>query len=92
MENKKRIELWKTAATLLAFTALGLIIFSYWIGTETLIKCVVVLITSVFFAAGILWWYWALNQIALFAKYINSLKEVIRELKDDLKNIRKDLD
>ena len=92
MENKKQIELWKTAATLLAFTALGLIIFSYWIGTETLIKCVVVLITSVFFAAGILWWYWALNQIALFAKYINSLKEVIRELKDDLKNIRKDLD
>jgi hypothetical protein len=51
-----------------------------------------VLVTSVFFATGIIWWYWVLNQISQFAKYIASLKDVIRELKEDLKNIRKGLD
>ena len=91
LDNKKQIENWKKAATIGAFTALGLIIFSYWIGTETWIKCIMVLVCSVFFSAAIIWWYWALNQIAIFAKYIQSLKEVIRELKKDLKDIRKDI-
>jgi cobalamin biosynthesis protein CobD/CbiB len=91
-KTKKEVNRWRQAATVLAFTALGLIAFSYWIGTDTWIKCVMVLVTSVFFATGIIWWYWVLNQISQFAKYIASLKDVIRELKEDLKNIRKGLD
>jgi len=91
METKKQIDWWKTAATVAAFTALGLIVFSYWIGTETWIKCVMIAICSIFFSTGIVWWYWALNQIAIFARYINSLKETIRDLREDLKNIKKDL-
>jgi len=91
MDSKRQIELWKKAATLGAFTALGLVVFSYWIGTETLIKCIMVLVCSVFLAVAIVWWYWALNQISLFAKYMQSLKETIQELKKDLKDIRKDL-
>lgn len=91
MDNKKQIDKWKTAATVGAFAALALIVFSYWIGTDTWIKCVVVAICSVFAASAVLWWYWALNQIAQFAEYIGSLKTTIKELKDDLKNIRKDI-
>ena len=91
LKTQKQIELWKKLATIAAFTALGLLLFGYWIGTETIVKCVAVLITSLLFACSVVWWYWALNQIGLFAKYISSLKDVIRELKDDLKNIRKDL-
>lgn len=91
LDNHKQIQLWKQAATVGAFTALGLIIFSYWIGTETWIKCVMVLVCSVFLSVGIIWWYWALNQVAIFAKYMQSLKETIRELKEDLKDIKKDI-
>ena len=91
MDTKKQIDWWKTSATVLAFTALGLILFTYWIGTETWFNCVIILISSVGFAVGVVWWYWALNQIAAFANYIASLKEVVRELKEDLKNFRKDI-
>lgn len=88
----KQINNWKQAATVLAFTALGLIAFGYWIGIETVLKCIIVLVCSVFFSISVIWWYWALSQIALFAKYIDSLKRVIEDLKKDLKNIRKDLE
>jgi len=91
MDNKKAIKRWQTAATVLSFTGLGLIIFSYWIGTETWVKCIMVLICSVFLSVAIIWWYWALNQISMFAKYIQSLKDIISELKEDLKDIRKDI-
>jgi len=91
MENSKAIRRWQTAATVAAFTALGLIIFNYWIGTETVLKCVMVLICSVMFSVGVVWWYWALNQIALFAKYINNLKVIIQDLKKDLKDLKKDI-
>jgi CHASE2 domain-containing sensor protein len=91
MDNKKEIKRWQAAATISAFTALGLIIFSFWIGTETWIKCVMVLVCSVFLSVAIIWWYWALNQISMFAKYIQSLKDIIRELKEDLEDIKKDI-
>lgn len=92
MKTQKQIELWKKLATIGAFTALGILLFGFWIGTETIIKCMIVLISSVMFSCAVVWWYWALNQIGLFAKYIASLKDLIRELKEDLKRIRKDLD
>ena len=82
MENSKAIKRWQTAATVLAFTALGLILFSYWIGTETFLKCVAVLICSIMFSSAVIWWYWALNQVALFAKYVNNLK--LRKLTDPI--------
>ena len=91
MDTKKQIDWWKTLATISAFTALGLIVFSFWIGTETWIKCVMVAICSIFFATGIIWWYWALMQIATFAKYIESLKSIIISLKKDLQDIKKDI-
>jgi CHASE2 domain-containing sensor protein len=91
MDNKSQIKKWQTAATVAAFTALGLIVFGYWIGTETVLKCVMVLICSVMFSVGVLWWYWALNQISLFSEYMNSLQKVIKELKEDLQDIKKDI-
>ena len=91
MDTKKQIDWWKTLATISAFTALGLIVFSFWIGTETWIKCVMIVICSIFFSAGIVWWYWALNQVALFSKYMNSLQKIIQELKKDLQDIKKDI-
>lgn len=88
----KSINRWKQAATILAFTALGLIVFGYWIGTETTLKAIIVIVCSVFFSISVVWWYWALSQIALFAQYIDSLKKVINDLKRDLKTIRKNLE
>jgi len=85
------IKLWQAAATILSFTALALIVFVYWIGLETWYHYTIVIICSVFFAVGVTWWYWALNQIANFAIYIRSLKTTIQELKDDLKDVKKDL-
>lgn len=91
MNNAQQIELWKKLATIGAFAALSLIIFSYWIGLETWLKCVMVLICSAFTVVAIYWWYWALNQISLFSKYMLSLKTIINELKEDLKQLKKDI-
>ena len=91
MDNKKAIKRWQTAATVLSFTALGFLIFGYWIGTETYIKYVMVAVCSIMFSVAVIWWYWALSQVAIFAKYINSLKDVISDLKKDLQDIKKDI-
>lgn len=91
MDNESQIKKWQTAATFAAFTALGLIVFGYWIGTDTYLKWLMILVCSAMFGVGVVWWYWALNQIALFSKYMNSLQKIIQELKKDLQDIKKDI-
>ena len=91
MDVIKQIENWKKAATILAFSALALIGFSYLIGTETLYQCVIIIVLSVFFVIAVFWWYWALSQIAGFSRYMASISESLVELRKELDRFRKDL-
>ena len=93
MKDKTKLEIqrWLNAATMAAFTALALFVSAYWIGTETWIQCVAILITTTAIVTGVLWWYWAIKQIANFSKYMSGIGDSVKELKDDLKDIRKDM-
>lgn len=90
-KTKKQVRRWLNAATIAAFSSLALILTEYWIGSDTTIQMIAVGITSTFFIVAVIWWYWAIMQIAEFANHIFSLKNTITSLKDDLKEIRKDI-
>lgn len=95
MSNKEKVDQevkdWKKIATVGAFSGLALLGFSYWIGTDTVYECVMVLVTTVFFVGAVIWWYWALSKIAMFSTYMSKLSDTLNELSKSIKDIRKDL-
>ena len=89
--NDKGVTAWMRLATIGAFSALGLVGFSYWIGVETIFQCIMVILTTTFFVVAIIWWYWALKRIAGFTLFMNHLSKSLKELSQAIKDIRKDL-
>lgn len=91
---------WAYAAWTLPFVALALIIFSHFIGTESLIQRTMVTISITFFAFSVYWWWWALNRLAEItaamrsnddrfeevASHIKEAKELIREYENNVGN------
>lgn len=90
-KTKTQSRYWLNIATIGAFAGLALIIFTYWIGVGTWIQYAAIAITSLFFTLAVIWWFWAVYQIMSFSSYVMSLKTVIKEVKEDLQDIRKNI-
>jgi len=89
--TEDQIRLWSYAAWTLPFTALAMIVFSYWYDNAVFYSQIIWLISVVFFTVGVFWWWWALYKLLEIIKRLEttahgltSIKQAIRNLRDSL--------
>lgn len=91
MDFKKQVTAWKQAATIGAMSGLFAILFAYFIGNDTLIKCVAIAVTTVFFTTSVYWWFWALSNIAKFYAHMENTKTALEQIKSDITKFKDEL-
>jgi len=89
--TETQVRLWKYAAWTLPFVALAVIVFSSFVGIDTLFNKAIVVISSAFFAVAVFWWWWALHKLLDVVKVLDATARSLRWVKDSIGSIRKDL-
>jgi hypothetical protein len=90
-KTETQVRLWKYAAWTLPFVALAAIVFSSFIGIETMFDKTIVIISSSFFAIAVFWWWWALHKLLDIVKVLDATARSLQWVKNSIGSIRKDL-
>lgn len=88
---KKESSLWKYLGWTLPFTALAILGFEWYIGTDTLYDYTMIVITVVFFSISVFWWWWAVNKFAILMDSMKRTEENFQEVKVNLKEIKQEI-
>ena len=86
-----QVRLWKYAAWTLPFVALAVIVFSSFVGIDSLFDKIVVIVSSTFFAIAVFWWWWALHKLLDIVKIMDATARSLQWVKDSIGSIKKDL-
>ena len=89
--TETQVRLWKYAAWTLPFVALAAIVFSSFVGIDSLFDKTIVIVSSTFFAIAVFWWWWALHKLLDVVKVLDATARSLRWVKDSIGSIRKDL-
>lgn len=87
----KEVNLWTYAAISLPLIALAGLFFVKFIGFEAWIDKLLVVGATAFFIVSVIWWWWAISKIAFFASVLDKVQQKFSEVKQEVKDIRKDL-
>jgi len=90
-KTETQVRLWKYAAWTLPFVALAAIVFSNFVGIETMFDKTIVIISSSFFAVAVFWWWWALHKLLDIVKVLDATARSLQWVKNSIGSIRKDL-
>jgi hypothetical protein len=91
MKIDDQVKIWKWAASILPLTALAVISLSYFLGTDTWLKCAIIATVAGFMLASFTWWWWAIDKIRAWFKLIGETQIALSEIKDDIKEVKKDV-
>ena len=80
---------WAYAAWTAPFVALAILIGEELLGFDTAPTSLVIVIT--FIATSVFWWWWAISKIVYMIKCSHKMESNFEELKDELKEIKKDV-
>jgi len=89
--TETQVRLWKYAAWTLPFVALAAIVFSSFVGIESLFDKTIVIVSSTFFAIAVFWWWWALHKLLDIVKVLDATARSLQWVKNSIGSIRKDL-
>jgi len=90
MKNtEKQARWWKYAAWTLPFVALAILIGEELLGFDTAPTSLIIVVT--FIATSVFWWWWAISKIVYMIKCSHRIESNFEELKDELKEIKKDV-
>jgi len=90
MKNtEKQARWWKYAAWTLPFVALAILIGEELLGFDTAPTSLIIVVT--FIATSVFWWWWAISKIVYMIKCSHKMESNFEELKDELKEIKKDV-
>lgn len=87
----KEASLWAYAAWTLPFVAIGILVFEYLIGWDTVMAKTLTTIAIVFFSISVFWWWWALHKIIIILESLKVTDERFEDIKEELKQTRKTL-
>jgi ABC-type uncharacterized transport system involved in gliding motility auxiliary subunit len=82
---------WKYAAWTAPFVALAILIGEELLGFESAIGVTSVIITTTFITTSVFWWWWAISKITFLMKRHEVVEENFKDLKNDIKEIKKDV-
>ena len=90
MKNtEKQARWWRYAAWTAPFVALAILIGEELLGFDTAPTSLVIVIT--FIATSVFWWWWAISKIVYMIKCSHKMESNFEELKNEFKEIRKDV-
>ncbi len=87
----RQVKLWAFFAGTLPISVLAFICLAYFFGWTDIYHKTLILTGLSFFVIAVLWWWWAIYKIADLAILINGTNEKFDAVKDDLKEIKKDI-
>ena len=86
---------WRLYAKVLPLGFLALLFLLYTIGWTSIIQKILVCGGTIMFSSAVIWWYWVLQKVYVFAgtldNTVKSIDKIGNEIKDIKKEIRDDL-
>ena len=90
MKNtENQAKYWRYAAWTSPFVALAILIGEELLGFDTRPTSFIIVVT--FIATSVFWWWWAISKIVYMIKCSHKMESNFEELKDELKEIKKDV-
>jgi hypothetical protein len=90
-ETARQAQWWLYAAWTLPFTALAGIFFFYFMGWQTAFEKAMIIGAVIFFTIAVYWWFWAVFKIKLLANTIARASKGFAEIKDMIRDVRDNL-
>ena len=87
----KQMSWWKRLALSLPYAFTGFFIFQYTFGFETIADRIFVIAATIGVTVTVAWWWWVMYTINHFSSVLQSTVSKLKEVKEDLQNIKKDL-
>jgi len=82
---------WKYFAWSVPLIWLALEFLLYVLGHEQLTNKLIIAGGIFFFVVSVVWWWWAVDTIRLFAEAMSRTTDNFKEIKQELRNVRDDL-
>ena len=92
--NEKAIQetrVWALAGKVLPYTALAALVWSHFIGHQTMYESFIVIIATVFFTISVTWWWWAVYKITTIVTILKNTQPRFREISTRIGVIREDV-
>ena len=92
--NEKTIQetrIWALAGKVLPYTALAALVWSHFIGHQTMYETFIVAIATVFFTISVTWWWWAVYKITTIITILKNTQPRFKEMSSRIGVIREDV-
>ena len=87
----KQISWWKRLALSLPYAFIGFFVLQHTFGFETIADRIFVIAATIVVTVTVAWWWWVMYTINHFSSVLQGTVFRLKEVKDDIEKIRKDL-
>lgn len=88
---QQQVQYWRLYAKVLPLAFLGTLFLLHTIGWDSVIQKILVCGGTIMFASAIVWWYWVLKKIHIFAGTLNKATDTIENIAKEVKSIKTDI-
>ena len=87
---ERQVLLWNKAAILAPIFFTGLLMLA-WLFSLCSTQTLFFIACGMYFATAVIWWWWTMKSIHMLVKILSSTNIGIKEVSNELKNIREEL-
>ena len=89
--TKRQARIWDWVGRILPMFALAIVLVLHFVKQHGLRDIALDAILIVFLTICFIWWYWAIMKIVASTKYLKNTYLKFKELSNELRNIKKDI-
>lgn len=87
---EKQIKIWNTLAIVVPIISTIVLLALYIIGTTT-ITTLFYIACGLYFSTAVIWWWWTMKNIAFLISILQSTRDSLSSVAEELKSIRKEI-
>lgn len=88
---QNQVNHWRLYAKVLPLGFLALLFLLHTIGWDSAIQKILVCGGTIMFASAVVWWYWVLQKVYVFAGTLSRTVESIDKIGNEIKGIKKEI-
>lgn len=87
---EKQIKIWNTLAIVVPIISTIVLLALFIIGTTT-ITTLFYIACGLYFSTAVIWWWWTMKNIAFLISILQSTRDSLSAVAEELKSIRKEI-
>ena len=91
MTTEQQAKYWRYAAWTSPFAALAILLGEIFLGFDSIVNITSIIIMTIFITTSVFWWWWAVSKIVAMMKSAERVEKNFENIKNELKEIKKDV-